>query len=633
MKQEEIQEILKKINDVKIAVYGDFCLDAYWSMDFEGSEISVETGLKAEAVSGQTYSPGGAGNVVANLAALKPKEIKAIGVVGNDIHGRELNSLLKDLGADTNGLTIQNENFDTYTYLKKYYGDKEEPRIDFGLFNKRSKETDNEILKNIRIALKDYDALILNQQVVGSITNEEFIDEANKLFDEFEDKIVVLDSRDYSKEFKNVYRKSNEIEISVLNGINAKPRDFIPNRDIKKYGNNIFKIHQKPIFVTCGNRGVITFDKEGTTNVQGIQLTSKLDTVGAGDTFISALTSCLAAGFSPAEAAEFANLASAVTVQKLKTTGTASAEEILEVGRDVDYNFNPELAGDIRLAKYYNDTEIEICDQNILSRLGNIKHAVFDHDGTVSTQREGWEKIMEPVMIKAILGDKYKTADRSLFEEVKNQVLDFIDKTTGIQTVVQMEGLVKMVKDFGIVPKDKVLDKFGYKKLYNDALMEMVNKRILKLESDQLSVAEFTMKGAVDFIKALKERGVKIYLASGTDEEDVINEARSLGYADLFDGGIYGSVGDIAKYSKKMVIERIIRENNLKGNELMVIGDGPVEIKECRKAEGISIGLASDEIRRYGLNKSKRTRLIKAGAHIIIPDFSQKEKLMRLLFG
>ena len=66
MKPDLIKEILEKIGNVKIAVYGDFCLDAYWLMDSEGSEVSVETGLKAESVAMHTYSPGGAGNIVAN---------------------------------------------------------------------------------------------------------------------------------------------------------------------------------------------------------------------------------------------------------------------------------------------------------------------------------------------------------------------------------------------------------------------------------------------------------------------------------------------------------------------------------------------------------------------------------------
>ena len=240
---------------------------------------------------------------------------------------------------------------------------------------------------------------------------------------------------------------------------------------------------------------------------------------------------------------------------------------------------------------------------------------------------------MEPVMIKSILGDQYETADTSLFEKVRIRVLDFIDKSTGIQTIVQMEGLVKMVDEFNLVPKEAILDKFGYKEIYNTGLMEMVDKRMSKLKSGQLTVQDFTMKGAVCFLHALKEKGVRIYLASGTDKADVINEAKSLGYDDLFDGGIYGSVGDISKYSKKMVIENIIKVNKLKGNELLVIGDGPVEIKECRKAGGIAIGIGSDEIRRYGLNKEKRSRLIKSGAQIIIPDFSQANELVDLLFN
>jgi phosphoglycolate phosphatase-like HAD superfamily hydrolase len=125
---------------------------------------------------------------------------------------------------------------------------------------------------------------------------------------------------------------------------------------------------------------------------------------------------------------------------------------------------------------------------------------------------------------------------------------------------------------------------------------------------------------------------VKLYLASGTDDADVKNEAEVLGYADLFDGGIYGALGDSNKYSKKMVIRRIIHENKLDGNQMAAIGDGPVELRESLKCQGIAIGIASDEIRRYGLNYEKRTRLIKAGAQIVMPDFSNTSYLLKM-FG
>jgi phosphoglycolate phosphatase-like HAD superfamily hydrolase len=135
-----------------------------------------------------------------------------------------------------------------------------------------------------------------------------------------------------------------------------------------------------------------------------------------------------------------------------------------------------------------------------------------------------------------------------------------------------------------------------------------------------------------DFLKALQNRGLKLYLASGTDHQDVVAESKVLGYAELFDGRIYGAIGDVTTCSKKMVIERIMTENRLEGPELAVFGDGPVELRECRKREGIAVGVASDEIRRHGLNIEKRTRLVKAGAHIIVPDFSGQEQILKVLF-
>jgi len=630
MKEERISEILARIKNVKVAVYGDFCLDAYWLLDPCGSEVSLETGLQAQAVARHYYSLGGASNVVANLAALEPASIQVIGVVGDDIFARELARQLKELGVDTTYLVVQKDNFDTVTFGKPYLEGKELPRMDFGFFNKRTEATDQALLNGIKNALQTADALIFNQQVPGSITNESFIDSANELFGKFRDKIVLLDSRHYGRKFRDIHRKTNDLEAAQLNNIEVKLDDVLTLADVKKYATNLYRQFSKPVFLTRGSRGIITIDADGYHEVLGIQLLKKLDIVGAGDTVTSALALCLGAGLRPAEAAEFANFAAAVTVQKLFQTGTASGPEILEIGKDADYIYQPELATDRRGARYLDDTEIELCWESMPQ--ARIKHAVFDHDGTVSTLRQGWEQVMAPVMIRAILGDKYKTADETLYHQVRNHVLDYIDKSTGIQTIVQMEALVEMVKEFGLVPGDEIRDKFGYKEIYNEALMELVNKRIEKFKRGELDINDYTIKGSLQFLEALRNKGIELYLASGTDCDDVVAESKSLGYAELFDGGIYGSVGDIAKYSKKMVIEKIMTENNLQGPELAVFGDGPVEIRECRKRDGIAVGIATDEIRRHGLNPEKRTRLVKAGAHIIVPDFSQQGKLLKLLF-
>jgi len=630
MKEQRINEILASIKNVKVAVYGDFCIDAYWLLDPRGSEVSLETGLQAQAVSKHYYSLGGASNIVANLVALEPASIQVIGAIGNDIFGRELTRQLKELGVDTTCLVVQKDNFDTVTFGKPYLESNELPRMDFGFFNKRTEATDQALLNGIKNVLQATDVLIFNQQVPGSITNESFIDSANKLFGKFSDKIVLLDSRHYGRKFRDIYRKTNDLEAAQLNNVDVKLDDVLTLSDVKKYAENLYKQFNKPVFLTRGSRGIITVDSYGYHEVPGIQLLKKLDIVGAGDTVTSALALCLGAGIKPAEAAEFANIAAAVTVQKLFQTGTASGPEIIEAGKDADYIYQPELACDRRGARYLDKTEIELCWDPLPKP--KIKHAVFDHDGTVSTLRQGWEQVMAPVMIRAILGEKYKTADETLYHKVRNRVIEYIDQSTGIQTIVQMEALVDMVKEFGLVPGDEIRDKFGYKEIYNDALMELVNKRIEKFKRGELDIHDYTIKGALEFLNALRKRGIKLYLASGTDCDDVVAESNALGYAELFEGGIYGSVGDITKYSKKMVIEKIMTENNLHGSELAVFGDGPVEIRECRKREGIAIGIATDEIRRHGLNPEKRTRLIKAGAHIIIPDFSQQNKLIKLLF-
>ena len=630
MNVERIEEILARIKNVRVAVYGDFCLDAYWLLDPRGSEVSVETHLLARAVGRHYYSLGGASNVIANLAALEPAAIRVIGTVGDDIFGRELRRQLHELKVDTTYLVIQKENFDMVTFGKPYLEGDEQPRIDFGFFNRRSEATDRALLEGIRDALETADALIVNQQVPGSIANDSFIEQANQLFGQVSNKVVLLDSRHYGGKFKNIYRKTNDLEAAKLNGVDVGPDDVLQLSDVMEYARNLFRRFNKPVFLTRGPRGIIAADADGVHEVPGIQLLKKLDTVGAGDTVTSALALCLGAGASPAEAAEFANFAAAVTVQKLFQTGTASGREILQIGSDADYIYLPELAEDRRGVRYFAGTEMEYCYETIPT--GRIRHALFDNDGTISTLRQGWEQIMAPVMIRAILGDQFKTADERLYHKVRNRVLDYIDKSTGIQTILQMEALVEMVKEFGVVPPDKILDKFGYKEIYNNALIELVGRRIEKLKRGELDVADYTIKGAVEFLRVLRRKGLTLYLASGTDYEDVVAESEALGYAKLFDGGIYGAKRDIAGCSKKMVIDRIMTENGLQGPELIVFGDGPVEMRECRKRDGIAVGIASDEIRRHGLNVEKRTRLIKAGAHVIIPDFSQSGRLCDLLF-
>lgn len=630
MKKEQLKKILNDIRSAKIAVVGDFCLDAYWFIDENLSEISVETSLATRPVCKQRYSLGGAGNVTNNLAAMGIREIHAFGVIGTDPFGAEMVRIMNEAEIQTRNLLVQEQNWDTHTYAKPCTDDKELNRVDFGNLNKLSVETADILISSLINELPEFDVIIINQQVPSGIHTGYFKKKLLGVVRKFPEKIFITDSRNFNDFYNGTIRKMNDTEAARLCDHIIKPDEQVTHSDIVTFAKTLFARFQQPLFLTRGSKGSLTIDQSGISEIPGLMIISRVDTVGAGDSFLAGAASALAAGYSMEIAAELGTFVAGVTVQKLFQTGTATQEEILKIGLDPDYVYSPGLAEDIRKASYLKDTEIEII--NKWDNKLQIRHAIFDHDGTVSTLREGWEAIMAPMMIKAILGDKYFKVDETLYKKVEARVHEFIDMTTGIQTLVQMKGLLDLIREFNCVPEEKMLDESGYKQIYNAELMEMVNERENKLKRNELSLEDFTLKNSILFLQKLYDKGIKLYLASGTDIEDVKNEAHVLGYDNLFEDRIYGAVGDVNSEAKKIVLDKILDTiGESTSGRIATFGDGPVEIRETRKRGGVTIGIASNEIKRFGLNVKKRTRLIKAGADIIVPDFSQYSQLLRLL--
>lgn len=630
MKKEQLKKILEDISSVKIAVLGDFCLDAYWFIDESKSEISIETGQLTRPIRQQKYSLGGAGNVTNNLAAMGVRDVRAIGVIGPDPFGNEMVNIMSKTGINTRNILVQADQWSTHVYTKPYIADQEQNRIDFGNFNHLSNETADRLIEILEREAAEVDVTIINQQVVSGIHTEYLRRRIVEVIQKFPDKIFIVDSRNFSDVYTGAYRKMNDNEAAKLCGLKKDPDDLVLYSEALDAARMLYKRYQKPVFITRGSRGSLIADESGVSEVFGLMIISKIDSVGAGDSFLAGSASALAAGYPMNVAAEIGSFVAGVTIQKLFQTGTASPDEILHLGQDPDYIYSPELAEDIRQANYLPDTEIEIVSK--WKGQLQLKHAIFDHDGTISTLREGWELIMGPMMMKAVLGDKYKDADEALYQKVQTRVNEFIDRTTGIQTLVQMKGLLDLIREFGCVPEAQMLDEFGYKKIYNEELLKMVKERETKLSRGELSQDDFSLKNAIPFLHKLYDAGIKLYLASGTDEEDVKNEARIMGYDHLFEGRIYGAVGDVTKEAKKMVLDRILDTIGESAfGKVATFGDGPVEIRETHKRGGVTVGIASNELKRFGLNESKRTRLIKAGADVIISDFSQINQLVSLL--
>jgi phosphoglycolate phosphatase-like HAD superfamily hydrolase len=257
-------------------------------------------------------------------------------------------------------------------------------------------------------------------------------------------------------------------------------------------------------------------------------------------------------------------------------------------------------------------------------RLSEIRHVLFDFDGTLSVLRQGWEEVMIPLMVECICGLN------PALPQIEQEVRDYVDLSTGILTIRQMQWLAETVQRYGLTGEARSASE--YKSLYLSRLMFHVRERIARLERGEDAPHQAMVAGAEEFLSGLVQRGARLYLASGTDHADVVREAAALNLLPYFTGGVYGALDHSEDHAKERVIQRILEENNLTGSELLVVGDGPVEIREGALRGALTLGVASDEAARHGWNMHKVERLTAVGADLIVPDFTHFEALIALLF-
>jgi len=255
-----------------------------------------------------------------------------------------------------------------------------------------------------------------------------------------------------------------------------------------------------------------------------------------------------------------------------------------------------------------------------------FRHVLFDFDGTLSLIREGWPAVMVGMMTEEILA----TGTSEPAEEVARRCREFVAEMTGKQTIYQMIRLAAEVEARG----GRAEDPLRYKERYHGRLMERIRERREALRSGAAQPAEYLVPGAMGMLASFRDRGLPMYLASGTDRKFVIEEAGLLGLIPFFGERIYGAVDDYRNYSKRMVIERILDENRVDGSTLLGFGDGYVEVANIKEAGGVAVAVASDEAGRSGRpDPWKRARLAAVGADIVIPDYRDGPALVDYLLG
>lgn len=251
-------------------------------------------------------------------------------------------------------------------------------------------------------------------------------------------------------------------------------------------------------------------------------------------------------------------------------------------------------------------------------RRGPFRVAVFDFDGTVSLIREGWAKIMAGMGVELL-------ADLTQFDHLELEML----KLSGQPSIFQMRKLAEEAAAVGRSsphPGDLLRE-------FTQRLLAMSADRKRRLADGTDPPAAWAVPGTHEVLSALRDRDVLLVLASGTPMEFVREEAALLKLTDFFGDRFYAPAGDTPHFSKRDVIERLLREVGVPGEQVIGFGDGYAETVEMKRAGGVAVGVASREAGDRGVNPLKRGMLIELGADVIVPHFADHAELVPWLSG
>lgn len=331
LSRERLEEALAAFGRVRVAVVGDFYLDRY--VVGTAQEISREAPIPVVRVEQDVHSPGAAGNTALNVRALGARTY-VVGVIGRDPAGETMRAELARLGVDASGLIgAADRHTPTYTkvYASSFHGQVQQvARFDRENTTGLSEETEAELVQRVARALKEMDAVVLQDQTevagTGVITQRVVQAAAARA-----DRLSVGDSRNRLGGMVGVgVVVPNEYEATVAAGVHGGPGEPITDDRVNQAGQILLeRLGSEHVIVTRGGRGATLFSRGRTpVAVPTVPAEGPLDVTGAGDTMTAAVAVGMAAGLDAEEAAALGNLGAGVTVRKLGTTGTATPDEL-----------------------------------------------------------------------------------------------------------------------------------------------------------------------------------------------------------------------------------------------------------------------------------------------------------------
>jgi sugar/nucleoside kinase (ribokinase family) len=323
-----LEQILQALPHLTLGVLGDLFLDRYLDIDAYLTEPSLETGLDAYQVVRVRPSPGAAGTVINNLAALGIGKVHAISVIGDDGEGYELRQALQALGRVDFSRVLWAEGRRTPTYTKPmlYRGGqppRELNRLDIKNRTLLPPAAEEGMLTALIEVWPQVNALLVLDQIsetdCGVVTTR-VRDRLAELGEADPGKMILADSRERIGAYRSVWLKPNQTE--CVRAVGDAPDSAI--RLARQTG--------RPVFCTQGERGILVVDPRvdpvRTALIPAYRVAGPIDIVGAGDSTSAAIACAIAAEAGLEEAAAFGNLVASITIQQIGTTGTASPEQV-----------------------------------------------------------------------------------------------------------------------------------------------------------------------------------------------------------------------------------------------------------------------------------------------------------------
>ena len=319
--------LTNKLKNINILIIGDMVADVYLKGNI--SRVSREAPVLVLEHAGEKVVPGGAANVVHNVATLGGQAF-AVGLIGNDKAGSGLRAILNDKNVETTGLIVE-ENRPTITKTRIIAGgsatvSQQIVRIDQEMKSPILNQTEESFINILKQVIDKIDAVVLSDYGSGMLSDKirSFIIESCQ-----EKNIkTIVDSRYDILKFEGVsFVKQNEAEAAKAVGFE------LTNEDAVVTAGKILleKLQAEGIIISRGEQGMSLIQDNGEIHhIPVVDKSEVFDVSGAGDTAVAAFILAIASGAKPVEATKIANFAAGIAVRKLGTA-TVSNGELKEV--------------------------------------------------------------------------------------------------------------------------------------------------------------------------------------------------------------------------------------------------------------------------------------------------------------